>query len=323
MIRCATLSHRVDRHANARNRRGRQALAPSAADFPTAEIRAHQSAPARTASRHQAAHLRFDGRWGRAGPWCIRGEALARRASPEAAVGLPQAGGRAPRSVSRPRSGRGAGSPIGFVPHGHVLHPHAHRLARRAPRRTRYRDQHTRGRARCAADTDPRHAANGDRPQRRRAQAATSSHPADQDPSSGAHSTCRRPGGRAAAAASNGASSEAPNPRRRAAAKATPTKRSGASLTAEQLERSLADVTSGLSGGAIAERAGVGYSRVLALLRELEASGKVRRTGTRRSTLWLPITDEDRIAQRAAELQRLVGARRDDRSQRRGRARAS
>ena len=126
-----------------------------------------------------------------------------------------------------------------------------------------------------------------------------------------------------AAAASNGASSEAPNPRRRAAAKATPTKRSGASLTAEQLERSLADVTSGLSGGAIAERAGVGYSRVLALLRELEASGKVRRTGTRRSTLWLPITDEDRIAQRAAELQRLVSARRDDRSQRRGRARAS
>ncbi len=104
-----------------------------------------------------------------------------------------------------------------------------------------------------------------------------------------------------AAAASNGASFEAPNPRRRAAAKATPKKRSGASLIAEQLERSLVDVTSGLSGGAIAERAGVGYSRVLALLREHQASGKVRRTGTRRSTLWLPITDEDRIAQRAAE----------------------
>ena len=126
-----------------------------------------------------------------------------------------------------------------------------------------------------------------------------------------------------AAAALNGASSEAPSPRRRAAAKATPKKRSGASLTAEQLERSLADVSSGLSAGAIAERAGVGYSRVLALLRELEASGKVRRTETRRSTLWLPITDEDRIAQRATELQRLVGARRDDRSQRRGRAWAS
>jgi hypothetical protein len=121
----------------------------------------------------------------------------------------------------------------------------------------------------------------------------------------------------------NGASSEVPKPRRRAAAKATAAKRSVASVTAEQLEQLLADVTSGLSAGAIAERAGVGYSRVLALLRELEASGKVRRTGTRRSTLWLLITDEDRIAQRAAELERLVGARRDDRSQRRGRPRAS
>jgi DNA-binding IclR family transcriptional regulator len=88
-------------------------------------------------------------------------------------------------------------------------------------------------------------------------------------------------------------------------------------LTAEQLERLLADVSSGLSASAIAERAGVGNSRVLALLRELEASGKVRRTGSRRSTLWLLITDEERIAQRAAELERLVGARRDDRSQRR------
>jgi hypothetical protein len=124
-----------------------------------------------------------------------------------------------------------------------------------------------------------------------------------------------------AAAASNAASAEAANPRRRAAAKANLTKQLGASLTAEQLERWLVDFTSGLSAGAIAEPAGVGYSRVLALLRELEASGKVRRTGTRRSTLWLGITDEDRIAQRAAELQRLVGARRDDRSQRRGTAR--
>jgi hypothetical protein len=126
-----------------------------------------------------------------------------------------------------------------------------------------------------------------------------------------------------AAAASNAASPEAADPRRRAAATATSTKRSGASLTAEQLELLLADVTSGLGAGAIAQRAGVGRGRVLGLLRELEASGKVRRTGARRSTLWLVITDEDRIAQRAAELQRLVGARRDDRSQRRGRPRAS
>jgi hypothetical protein len=196
MIRCATLSHRVDRHANARNRRGRQALAPSAADFPTAEIRAHQSAPARTASRHEAAHLRLMAMGSCPSLVLSRGSA---RAASVARGSRRAAACRWTRAslVSRPGSGRGVGSPAVSYPHVHVLHPHAPRLARRAPRRTRYRDQHTRGRARCAADTDPRHAANGDRPQRRRAQAATSSHPADQDPSSGAHSTRRRPGGQA------------------------------------------------------------------------------------------------------------------------------
>jgi hypothetical protein len=62
---------------------------------------------------------------------------------------------------------------------------------------------------------------------------------------------------------------------------------------------------------------------MLARLGELESSGTVRRTGSRRSTLWLLITDEERIAQRAAELERLVNARREDRTQRRGRARTS
>jgi hypothetical protein len=134
-------------------------------------------------------------------------------------------------------------------------------------------------------------------------------------------------------ARANGSSATASKPRRRAAATATPKsrgaartapkRRSIASLTADQLERLLAGATSGLSATAIAARANVGYSRVLALLRALEASGKVRRTGSRRSTLWLLITDEDRIAQRTAELERLMGARRNDPSQRRGRARAS
>jgi hypothetical protein len=117
--------------------------------------------------------------------------------------------------------------------------------------------------------------------------------------------------------------SDGSEPRRRASAKTTPRKRFESSLSAEQLEQLLADTSSGLSAGAIAEQAGVGYSRLLTQLRELEASGKVRRTGTRRSTLWLPVTEEDRIARRTAELERVVGARRDDRTQRRGRARAS
>jgi hypothetical protein len=41
---------------------------------------------------------------------------------------------------------------------------------------------------------------------------------------------------------------------------------------------------------------------VLSLLRELEAAGRVRRTGQRRSTRWHAFTDEDRIRERAAQL---------------------
>ncbi len=53
-------------------------------------------------------------------------------------------------------------------------------------------------------------------------------------------------------------------------------------------------------------------SQVLALLKEQEDAGEVRRTGTRAATRWHVITDEDRIAARAAELKR---------SNRRGRSR--
>jgi DNA-binding IclR family transcriptional regulator len=88
---------------------------------------------------------------------------------------------------------------------------------------------------------------------------------------------------------------------------------------AEALERLLADTSAGLSANAIAKRAGAGYARTLKLLHQLEAAGHVRRLGVRRSTIWRLITDEERIAQRAAELERL----RSGPSQRRGRTRAS
>jgi hypothetical protein len=44
-------------------------------------------------------------------------------------------------------------------------------------------------------------------------------------------------------------------------------------------------------------------AQVLELLKEQESAGEVRRTGTRAATRWHVITDEDRIAARAAELQ--------------------
>jgi hypothetical protein len=93
----------------------------------------------------------------------------------------------------------------------------------------------------------------------------------------------------------------------------------GGAVGAETLARLLADTSAGLSATAIATQAGAAYSRTLKLLRELEAAGQVRRSGSRRSTVWRLITDEERIAQRAAELERRSSAP----SQRRGRARAS
>lgn len=106
--------------------------------------------------------------------------------------------------------------------------------------------------------------------------------------------------------------------RKRPATAKRPHPRGGA-VRAETLEGVLAATSVGLSANAIANRAGAGYSRTLKLLHELEVAGEVRRSGSRRSTVWRLITDEERIAERAAELERLRSAP----SQRRGRARAS
>lgn len=81
------------------------------------------------------------------------------------------------------------------------------------------------------------------------------------------------------------------------------------SLRPEDLEQILSAEAAGLSAGVIAERAGVGYQAMLRLLRELEASGRVRREGSRRSTRWRLLSDEDRIAERAAELELLAASR--------------
>ena len=105
----------------------------------------------------------------------------------------------------------------------------------------------------------------------------------------------------------------------KAAARGTRPRRAGVAAQTETLERLLADTSAGLSANAIAEQAGADYNPTLKLLRKLEAAGQVRRAGSRRSTVWRLITDEERIAERAAELER----RRSIPSQQRRRARAS
>jgi hypothetical protein len=60
--------------------------------------------------------------------------------------------------------------------------------------------------------------------------------------------------------------------------------------------------TDGLRTAELAKATNGDPAQVLTLLKERESAGEVRRTGTRAATRWHVITDEDRIAARAAEL---------------------
>jgi CRP-like cAMP-binding protein len=73
-------------------------------------------------------------------------------------------------------------------------------------------------------------------------------------------------------------------------------------ISADRVESLLSD-DDGLTTSALAEQTGGNRDHVLKLLRELEAAGRVRRTGQRRGTRWHTFTDEDRIRERAAELE--------------------
>ena len=76
-------------------------------------------------------------------------------------------------------------------------------------------------------------------------------------------------------------------------------------LLAGKLEAMLGAEADGLSAVAIAARSNADRAQVLDLLRELERAGTVRRTGSGRATVWRLISDEERIAERVAELERL------------------
>lgn len=74
-------------------------------------------------------------------------------------------------------------------------------------------------------------------------------------------------------------------------------------LLAGKLEAMLRESEDGLSTVAISKSANARGSQVRGLLRELETGGQVRRVGASRATRWQLITDEERVAQRAAELE--------------------
>ncbi len=93
-------------------------------------------------------------------------------------------------------------------------------------------------------------------------------------------------------------------PRRRPPSRASRRRSTGKRqvLVADRAERLLAE-SDGLTTAALAEQADAERDQVLALLRDLEAAGRVRRSGQRRGTRWHAFTDEDRIKERAAELE--------------------
>jgi hypothetical protein len=95
----------------------------------------------------------------------------------------------------------------------------------------------------------------------------------------------------------------APRPRTRAQNTSRPrASRTPTVLPPDRLE-SLLSNNGGLTTAALAEQASENRDQVLKLLREMEAAGRIRRTGQRRSTRWHAVTDEDRIRERAAELE--------------------
>jgi hypothetical protein len=80
-----------------------------------------------------------------------------------------------------------------------------------------------------------------------------------------------------------------------------PPQRGAVDVAAGRLEALLSEHGE-MTTPALAERAHGNRDQILTVLRELEAAGRVRRSGQRRSTRWHVITDEERIQKRAAEL---------------------
>ncbi len=111
----------------------------------------------------------------------------------------------------------------------------------------------------------------------------------------------------AAPATSAAATATAPAAEAKAAAPAAPRQRKPPRKPAKSvvpLEKLLKVVgdTPGMTTTAIANQTGGDQSVLLELLKESEQKGEVRRQGQRRATSWYLVTDEDRIAARAAQI---------------------
>jgi hypothetical protein len=94
-----------------------------------------------------------------------------------------------------------------------------------------------------------------------------------------------------------------PQPRRtpRRTAPRKPDRRHNEVAPADKLT-ALLHGSAGMSTSQLAKATNGRSAQILAVLRELEKTDQIRRTGQRRGTRWHLITDEDRSAARAAQL---------------------
>jgi hypothetical protein len=75
------------------------------------------------------------------------------------------------------------------------------------------------------------------------------------------------------------------------------------------IEALLTRFPQGLSGTAITKRTGASGGKIIGRLRELEKAGTVRSSGSRRTSLWRLVTDDELIAERTAELEKVAAAK--------------
>jgi len=156
-------------------------------------------------------------------------------------------------------------------------------------------------REQIAALEGARRALTGTRPSRRPPAGARPS----VDPPPPAKVRRSRTSSAAAAGPTNSQEVPSPAPTSLPARAAKPSRRvRSRELETSQVEDLLRDSEDGLSIVALTRRTGVSEAKVRERLHGLQRSGQVRSSGPRRTSLWRLVSDEERIAERAAELAR-------------------
>ncbi len=130
---------------------------------------------------------------------------------------------------------------------------------------------------------------------------STASRVSRRDNSTGAEVSAQS-ANKAVAAASSEISPRAPQEPKVGARSKRGRKRSSVDVVAAGRLEALLSENREMTTSALAERVNANREQVLNALHELEAAGRVRRSGQRGSTRWHAITDEERIEARAAEL---------------------